>query len=52
MNFVTPKVGAKHELLFNELASEVGLLTSMLDLSSTTKCDPSHISKNHEFGHT
>jgi hypothetical protein len=26
MNLVTPKVQAKHELLFNKLASELGLL--------------------------
>jgi hypothetical protein len=26
MNLVTPIVGAKHELLFNKLASEAGLL--------------------------
>jgi hypothetical protein len=27
MNLVTPKAGAKHEHLFNEPATEVGLLT-------------------------
>jgi len=26
MNLVTPKAGAKHEVLFNKLASEAGLL--------------------------
>jgi hypothetical protein len=28
MNLVTPKVGAKYELLFNEVASEAGLLSN------------------------
>jgi hypothetical protein len=39
MNLITPKVGAKHELLFNEPASEIGLsnkssyLTQALDVA-------------------
>jgi hypothetical protein len=28
INLVTPKAGAKHELLFNKLASEVGCLNT------------------------
>jgi len=32
MILVTPKVKAKHELLFNKLASEVGLLNNKVRL--------------------
>jgi hypothetical protein len=50
MNLITNKVEAKHELLFNKPASEVGLLNiSKSDLSSTTKCAPNHILDNYEF---
>jgi len=55
MNLVTPKAGAKHELLFNKPASSlfrwVGL-TSKSDLSSTTKGDQNHIFENYVFGNT
>ncbi len=37
---VTPKAGAKHELLFKKPASEVGLLN--IWVSSTVKCDQNH----------
>ncbi len=39
VNLVTPKAGVKYKLLFNKLASEVGLLMNIkFNLSSTTKC--------------
>ncbi len=44
-NLVTPKVGAKHELLFNEPAAES-------DLSSATKGDQSNTNDCIELGHT
>ncbi len=50
MNFVTPKAGTKHELLFNEPTSVCW--TSKSDLSSTTKCDQIHDDDCCEFGHT
>jgi hypothetical protein len=34
MNLVGPKVGAKHELLFNKLACEAGLLNNKVWLKS------------------
>ncbi len=40
---VTPKAGAKHEILFNKMASEVGLLNIKSGLSSTIKCDQNKI---------
>ncbi len=33
LDLVTPKAGAKHELLFNETASEVGLLNKSSGLA-------------------
>jgi len=38
--------------MFNKSTSEVGLLTSNLDLISTTKCDQNHIFDNYEFDNT
>jgi hypothetical protein len=35
MNLVTPKTGAKHELLFNELATVAGSLNKSLRLAAT-----------------
>ncbi len=37
MDLVTPKAGAKHELLFNEPASEVGLLNIQVGLKLHNK---------------
>jgi hypothetical protein len=37
MHLVTPKAGAKHELLFNELAQEVGLLNIKVGLKQDNK---------------
>ncbi len=37
MNLVTPTAGAKHELLFSELASEAGFWTSKVAQQSMTK---------------
>jgi hypothetical protein len=34
INLVTPKVGAKHELLFNKPATEAGLLNKSSHLAS------------------
>ncbi len=39
MNLVTPKGGAKHELLFNKPASRLVCWTLKSDLSRTAKCD-------------
>ncbi len=33
LNLITPKAGAKHEHLFNQLASEAGLLNKCLCLA-------------------
>ncbi len=57
MNLVTPKVGAKHELLFNKLASVLPVerwvcRTSKSDLSKKTNSDQSHICDNYEFVNT
>jgi hypothetical protein len=37
MNSAAPQVGAKHELLFNEPASEVGLLNIKVGLKQHNK---------------
>jgi hypothetical protein len=42
MNLVTPKAGAKHELLFNEPAS-ASKVSLLIILSSTTECDQSNM---------
>jgi hypothetical protein len=38
MNLVTPKAGAKHELLFNKPASSVTKFTSVSDIILITLC--------------
>jgi hypothetical protein len=51
INLVTPKVGAKHELLFNKPVTEAGLLSKSSCLAAAlgvTK-NNSHI---YESGHT
>jgi hypothetical protein len=52
MNLVTPKAGAKHEVLFNEPASEHGLLNKGLMLSSSFRCDQIYRYEIYNFGHT
>jgi hypothetical protein len=42
MNWVTPKVGAKHDLLFNKSASEVYLMGLLADLNSADKTIDKH----------
>jgi hypothetical protein len=54
-NLVMPKVGAKHDHLFNKLVYDVPrwvFWISKSNLSSTTKCDQNHISDICEFGYT
>jgi hypothetical protein len=58
MNMVTPKVGAKHELLFNELAYGQALESSgrfiekKLMLSSSFRCYQIHNCHRHDLGYT
>ncbi len=42
MNLVAPTVGAKHELLFKKLASEIGLLHIKVRLMQHNKVDQIH----------
>ncbi len=50
INLVTPNIGAKHELLFNELATEAGLLNKRIMLSSSFRCDQIYKYEIYEFG--
>ncbi len=45
MNLVTPKAGAKHELLFNKPASEQKLM-----FSSSFRCDQIYKYEIYDFG--
>jgi hypothetical protein len=58
-DLVTPKVGAKHELLFNKPASVSFIFNGggwfveqRLVLSSSFRCDQINNCKRHHFGHT
>ncbi len=52
MNLVSPEAAAKHELLFINPASKVGIWTSKLDSSRAAKFDQIDGSQLHKFGHT
>ncbi len=44
MNWVTPKAGAKHDLLFNKPASEAYLMELLADLNTPDKTSNKHTS--------
>ncbi len=52
MNFVTPKAGAEHDLLFNKWAFEICFLGVQVGPKQHKKCDQIHDNDDYEFGNT